>query len=66
MFSQESVLLTNGWQYIGKCTCSGTLQYKYRRGLDNIKVFIKKGYFTLNGMRYELSFLEEKAKSTEA
>ena len=66
MFSQESVLLNNGWQYTGKCTCGGTLQYKYRRGVDSIRVFVKKNYFKLNGIRYEISLLEEKAQSAQA
>lgn len=66
MFSQESVLLTNGWQYTGKCNCTGTLQLKYKRDRDNLRIFPKRNYFKLNGIKYELSVLEEKTKSAES
>lgn len=64
MFSQESVLLNNGFEFVKVChsACIGTTKITYKRGNDYLFVVPKRNYFKLNGQKYALSLLEEKTR----
>lgn len=59
MFSQESVLLNNGFNYVGQCKCGGRLQYKYMRNGELLRVFPTKNNFKFKLRYHALSVLEE-------